>query len=181
MRITCRPLSDFPAEFKTADAYHRPDQFSASWQSTIDLLWRELDHLEARNPVIELDVTEADIHFRTGMPKANVTPNYPGVIVSFDSVHGPLRYGTDAFARWQSNVRAIALGLEALRKVDRYGIGKRGEQYVGWRQLAAGGDIQRGRELIAEHGGVRNALRATHPDHGGDADDFHAVQAARQA
>jgi hypothetical protein len=39
---------------------------------------------------------------------------------------------------WQHNVRAIALGLEALRKVDRYGITRRGEQYAGWKALPAG-------------------------------------------
>jgi hypothetical protein len=33
------------------------------------------------------------------------------------------------------NARAIALGLEALRKVDRYRITKRGEQYTGWSAL----------------------------------------------
>ncbi len=39
--------------------------------------------------------------------------------------------------------------------------------------------IARGRELIAEHGGETAAIKATHPDAGGDADDFRAVQAAR--
>lgn len=90
--------------------------------------------------------------------------------------------GTDAFPHWQDNVRAIALGLEALRKVDRYGIGKRGEQYVGWRALPAGdaGEVDRGRDLIEEAGGVRAALKCHHPDHGGDPADFSAVQAARE-
>jgi hypothetical protein len=38
---------------------------------------------------------------------------------------------------WQANVRAIALALEALRAVDRYGVTKRGEQYQGWTALPA--------------------------------------------
>lgn len=38
---------------------------------------------------------------------------------------------------WQINLRAIALGLEALRKLDRYGITSRGEQYTGWRAIEA--------------------------------------------
>ena len=42
-------------------------------------------------------------------------------------------------------------------------------------QLRDKGDIK----LIREHGGVTQALKATHPDHGGDALDFAAVQAAR--
>jgi hypothetical protein len=41
------------------------------------------------------------------------------------------------------------------------------------------GDILGPSDLIREHGSVRAALMATHPDHGGDPDEFAAVQAAR--
>lgn len=44
-----------------------------------------------------------------------------------------LVYATDACQFWQHNVRSIALGLEALRAVDRFGISRRGEQYAGFR------------------------------------------------
>jgi len=40
---------------------------------------------------------------------------------------------------WRHNVRSIALGLEALRAVDRYGISRRGEQYAGFRAALASG------------------------------------------
>jgi hypothetical protein len=177
VRLRCRPITLFPPEFH---ALQQSSQFSAAWTSTLNLLDRELDKLGARDAVIELAVTEGELRI-DGFPYADARPSHPGVIVSFDSKHGPLRYGTDAFSHWQENVRAIALGLEALRKVDRYGIGKRGEQYVGWRQLSAGdSDLeQRGREIIADHGGETAALKATHPDRGGSPDDFRAVQAAR--
>lgn len=61
------------------------------------------------------------------------------------------------------------------------GVTKRGEQYAGWKQLAAGSgpSAERGRALIAKHGGEVKALKATHPDHGGSAEDFADVQAAR--
>lgn len=50
-----------------------------------------------------------------------------------------LVYATDVCEYWQHNVRSIALGLESLRAVDRYGISKRGEQYAGFRgSLTAG-------------------------------------------
>lgn len=149
----------------------------------MNLLERELDQLGAENGVIELAVRESDIRL-DGWPYAHARPEHPGVIVSFDSKHGPLRYGTDAFPDWQENVRAIALGLEALRKVDRYGIGKRGEQYAGWKQLESGSQrlVERGVELIEAAGGERQALKRHHPDaEGGSAEDFRAVQAARAA
>lgn len=44
-----------------------------------------------------------------------------------------LVYATDVCDLWQHNVRSVALGLEALRAVDRYGISRRGEQYAGFR------------------------------------------------
>jgi hypothetical protein len=40
--------------------------------------------------------------------------------------------------------------------------------------------LAQARELIASYGGSRAALKATHPDLGGDAAKFLAVQAARE-
>lgn len=80
-------------------------------------------------------------------------------------------------------IKGEEIHLQALRAVDRYGVTRRGEQYAGWKQLAAGSgaSVERGRGLIRDHGGVTQALKATHPDHGGSADDFADVQAAREA
>lgn len=50
-----------------------------------------------------------------------------------------LVYATDVCDFWQHNVRSIALGLEALRAVDRYGISRRGEQYAGFRAALTAG------------------------------------------
>lgn len=119
--------------------------FRASWPDTLFLLGDELRHLEAQSPVIfQVDVTEGDICL-DGMLRANAKVNHPGVAVSFQSRFGPLRYATDAYEQrygaappgWQANIRAIALALEALRAVDRYGVSKRGEQYTGWKALPA--------------------------------------------
>src|SRR5947208_1880483 len=79
-------------------------------------------------------VTESDIRL-DGRPRARAVASHPGVVLAFDSRHGPLKYAVDTFDRWQDNLRAIALGLEHLRAVDRYGVTRRGEQYTGWRQI----------------------------------------------
>jgi hypothetical protein len=144
------------------------------------LLARELRQLGAKNIVVQAAVTDADIRL-DGKLRANAYPEHPGVILTFDSKFGPLSYPCDRFTTYQDNLRAIALALEALRKVDRYGVTKRGEQYTGWKAIPAktGGDPGRGHEIIREYGSVKAALLATHPDHGGDPDDFMAVQAAR--
>jgi hypothetical protein len=175
--ITFRPLKLWPQDF-TQERKRSP--FDSPWSATLDLLDHELFHLRAQSVVLEIALSEYDIR-RDGLPRANArAPEHPGVILSFDSAHGSLCYLTDVFTDWQSNLRAIALGLESLRRVDRYGITKRGEQYTGWLALPAPrAAADRGRELIEKHGGLRAALFATHPDHGGNTDDFHAVKAAK--
>lgn len=101
-------------------------------------------------------------------------------IVELKAEHAGLRRSAWS---WEDNLRAIALALEALRKVDRYGVTRRGEQYTGWKQLTAGDSgpsAERGRRLIADAGGVAEALKATHPDLGGAQIDFESVQLARR-
>jgi hypothetical protein len=130
-------------EFRPLDAWTDPETrhrtrsaFSATWQSTLDLLGRETAHLGARLVVIQVDVTEGEIR-RDGMLRSTVKVGHPGVIVSFESRFGPLRYAADSYRHWQENMRAIAMSLEALRAVDRWGATKRGEQYRGWTAITA--------------------------------------------
>lgn len=133
MSYVVRPISDrTPFTGK-----HQRSAFDSTWSATEQLLVREVAHLRGRDLVVEADFTERDLRL-DGRPRANARPASPAVRVAFDSIHGPLTYATDRFTTWQDNVRAIALGLEALRKVDRYGITKRGEQYAGWKALPGG-------------------------------------------
>lgn len=177
MNVIYRPLE----RWDRRGAGSRPHSpFKAAYTDTINLLERECRLLGARNVVVELAIRETDLRL-DGKPYAGMRPEHPGVTVSFDSKHGPLKYTADKFATWQENLRALALGLEALRKVDRYGMTSRGEQYTGWKALPSGEATlrDRGEELIREYGGERAALMATHPDRGGDPEEFAAVQAAR--
>jgi hypothetical protein len=142
-----RPIDEWPGELRT-DAQRKGAQFTAGWGDTREVLGRELVALGARNVVMQLDVTDRDCRL-DGRLRVDARPGHPGVIIAFDSKHGPLKYATDLYNRgawrregalpgWQCNVRAIGLGLEALRRVDRYGITQRGEQYTGWKALGAG-------------------------------------------
>lgn len=137
--VRFRPIVDWPG-VPTTNPKRSP--FRASYSETIDRLDLELHALGAERVVIQLALEERHIR-QDGLPRANAPePRHPGVIVAFDSKHGPLRYATDRFDRWKDNLRAIALGLEALRKVERYGIANDAEQYRGWRAIAERSDAE---------------------------------------
>lgn len=182
--LRMRPISMWPGE-RTPEHARKHSPFSSSLTDTLSLLSRELVALSATD--VWFEVAVAPEMFRLdGRPRAHARAEHPGVVVSFTSLalKKDLRYSTDRFRSWQDNLRALALGLEALRKVERYGIANRGEQYAGWAQLPEGGpSAGRGRELIGFHGSVRDALRATHPDTSGydSAQDFRDVRAAQEA
>lgn len=169
--------------------------FRAGWQSTLDLLDHELYQLDVRGAVaIRAFITTDDIR-RDSMLRAHARPSRPGVAISFTGRHGALTYPCDTFDHWQANVRAIALSLEALRKVDRYGVGGHGEQYAGWKAIEAApsGPFATADEAlewlcwITDSPGstapdtlLRRAARKAHPDAGGDPADWERVDAARQ-
>lgn len=170
----------------------RRSPFSAPWSATVKLLARELRLHGARRAMMELDLPAQ--HFRQdGMPRADRSARTPGIVLSFQATRVPgapnLRYEVTEFSLWQDNVRAVALALESLRTVDRYGVTRRGEQYAGWKALPAGSaggdrdaDPRRGRELIAKAGGDwKRAAALAHPDVNPEAEknDFQDVLAAR--
>lgn len=193
-----RPISDRT----TFTGNHQRSPFDSTWAATEQLLLREVQRLHGKNLVIEADFTERDIRL-DGRPRANARPATPAVRIAFDSIHGPLTYATDRFTTWHDNVRAIALGLEALRKVDRYGITKRGEQYTGWKALPPSSNTpttqDEARRLLLDLAGFgdqhddwqgwddpaltrkvhRSARAAAHPDrHNGDQTHWDQVEQA---
>jgi hypothetical protein len=180
--VTFRPLE------RPVAAAGRFSPFTAGWTGTVELLVKELRAHGARTVVLEVDMRETDLR-RDGMPRADRRAKSPGIVLSFEATKVPgkpqLRYEVGTYSDWQANLRAIALGLRDLRAVDRHGVTRRGEQYAGWKALSAGpageddGDPVRGKALVAEHGGISAALRATHPDHGGDARALRDVIAYR--
>jgi hypothetical protein len=185
------PIGAWPGALTTE---RTRSNFSATWKATLDLLDRELFQLGGKN--VRLQVAIPANQFRIdGRPRATARAEHPGVILTLDSKHGALSYPCDTFTSWQDNVRAIALALEALRKVDRYGVTKRGEQYRGFLALegatampAGFPTVQDALAFLAGIGGwdasfrpellLRWAKRATHPDMGGDAADWDRVARA---
>ncbi|MGW5556883.1 hypothetical protein ACWER9_06625 [Micromonospora sp. NPDC003944] len=198
-RFVIRPLGPWLGPITNPAARRDARRFRADWQDTLDMLSHEAELLGAQTVVLQVDVTEGEIR-RDGMLRANARVSFPGVRVAIDSRHGPLTYATDQYDSWRANTRAVALSLEALRAVDRYGVSKRGEQYRGWTAIAANAaemtlTPDEAARVLADASGVdatelrgsakavqaayRHAVRTAHPDAGGRADVFRLLTAAR--
>ena len=137
--IRVRVLSDWVHPATSPDRRLPRWTFRESWPDTAALLVRELEHLGARSVLLGIGLTGRDID-DDGWLSANAWPAvHPGVEMTLTDRDGHrLHYATDACEIWQHNVRAIALGLEALRAVDRYGITRRQQQYAGFRAPLGG-------------------------------------------
>ncbi len=130
-----RPILTWPGK-ETPSFRRRRSTFRASYPNTLDLLERELQSLNAKDIVIQADFEHRDIR-NDGWPRSSARPRAPRVIVSCVTRKGPLSFPCDTFDAWEDNLRAIALSLQALRAVDRYGVTRNAEQYKGWQQLPA--------------------------------------------
>lgn len=196
-----RPLSD--RTWLRPASKRKPSRFSSTWAETEQLLSTEVDHLRGRDLVIELDVTESDLRLN-GTLRTRAKAGTPAVVVAFDSKHGPMLHRCDTFVAayygqgedWQQNVRAIALTLQSLRAVDRYGAVDTGQQYQGFKAIGGGTPMPAGpapmsssaaAELLRSYAPIgtpldvawRRAIRATHPDTAaGTRESFDRVQEA---
>jgi hypothetical protein len=197
------PADSWPGP-KTDHSRRKPSPFKSTYNKTLDLLETELRAIQATEILIQCYFTRASIR-NDGWPKSSSNPTEPGVIVSFERDGKNVSMPCDKFRDWTDNLRAIALSLEALRKVDRYGVTKQGEQYRGWEALpppepkspeALQRELNAQKEwalgILAKHTAfsensiktygvddvVRAAILYTHPDKGGTSEAFSDVMKA---
>lgn len=207
-----KPIVDYPVK---ATNFRESARFKAKYSDTLDLLDRELFHISAQSPVIiQTYLDERDIRL-DGLPRSDArVPSNPAVIISFKrrvkydpqlkrDIYEDLSFPCDTFTTWKDNLRAIALALEALRKVDRYGVTKNGEQYRGWKALPPQAindfeDKYQAAKFIFQYSQMKievnrivafredfetaykQAARKLHPDAGGSHDAFLKLQRAAE-
>lgn len=197
------PIREWPGALTPVGKRHlsrfKSTSYSGGWRrnqtplsATTELLTRELRALGAKNPEMLIAMSPADFR-NDGYPRAQAKAEHPGIILSFDSEYGHLSYPCDTFTTWQDNLRAVALALEALRKVDRYGVTKRGQQYKGFLEIEApkpgylssiDAATQYMEALIGADRGdyanveslLRRAQRKAHPDVSGEREAWDALQ-----
>jgi len=139
LNATFRPLTQWPPGPRTETK--KDGRFKATWVQTLDLLEHELGKLRAKDVVIQIEDPEGIKGIRNDGSIRIVSRSYfrslSGIVLSFESPKGNISMPCDRYEFWQDNLRAIALSLEALRAVDRYGVTRGNEQYRGWAQLPA--------------------------------------------
>jgi len=193
--INCsfRPLTAWPGK-RTAE--RRISPFNSPHAKTLKLLETELNKLAAQDIIIQAELSPSDIR-NDGWPRSDARFKAPGIILSYVSGGKTYVFPCDSFVSWQDNLRAIALTLENLRAIDRYGVTRGEQQYAGFRQLGAadpkterGAALRTLEEFSGSHLGdnpseldvdiaYRAAAKTTHPDrHGGNQDAFIRLGAA---
>lgn len=118
--------------------------FKAGHSDTLQMLERELRMISAESAVVQLALGVGQFT-QDGRPYYQAKPSHPGVIVSFSKpvrLPGetrprkvPLMFPADKFTSWEANLRAVAIALEDLRRIDRYGVTQTAEQYTGFKAL----------------------------------------------
>lgn len=196
MDFAFSPIRQWP---KAPTKYRTSSTFRSGYPQTIELLKRELSKINAKNCVIELYCRDSEIR-QDGLPLATAKPSQPGVIVKFENRHGRFSYPCDKYTSWADNLRAIALTLEALRAIDRYGATYDGEQYKGWTALptdtnadplvkaaslivTTAGNGYQVSDLLSNRDTLESAFRAAmlkaHPDRGGNVETAQSLNLAR--
>lgn len=196
MRRDIRYQALRPSDWTKADTTdRRSSPFRSTWSQTERDLLEEIRHLGAFELVISVDVDEDELRRDGAGLLANAKVRSPRVIVWVDGDAGPMSFQVDKFAQYRDNVRAVALGLNSLRRLDRYGMADTGQQYTGWLALPSAGEstdvaatviaeaarIPLERVLEDPKAAVRQAQIRTHPDRGGDPDAFQRVTEAAEA
>lgn len=208
MSILFRPMKLWPDTVKI-ERLRAP--FKADHRGTLGLLEREVRMIRGVDAVVELALHEKQFT-REGLPYSEARPDHPGVIVRVrkpvlnpkgkqDMV--PLYFPAARFSTWQANLRAVAISLEDLRRIDRYGVTQNSQQYLGFGKYLPGPvhegvlTLDAAAVLIANEGGgvpyssiigsvetyrasYRRAAARLHPDAGEhDADKWERLQAAK--
>jgi hypothetical protein len=190
--------ADWPHPVTAAEQRRSRWTFKASHADTIEKLRYELEVMGADQGLVEVAVRPQDIlRDGAGLRANSPQPAQPGVSLTIRSETGVRVFATDVCETWQHNLRSIALGLEALRAVSRYGITPRGEQYAGFLAIESGRPtvmtVEQAAEYVVASAGVglrrpvleraiadpeyrkqlyRQAAQQTHPDRGGDPETF---------
>lgn len=163
-------------------SYTTRDRTSLTIYQAVDRLQSELARLGASREVLSTNVeTRLDGTLRSD----RLPPKDPGAAVYFILDGNPQCLACDKWDRVADNIAAIAAHIEAIRAVERYGIGTLRQAFAGYTALPPTHEdwwLVLGVPQNASREAIEKAYRALamehHPDRGGDHDAMAKINRA---
>lgn len=152
--------------------------------AALDRLDAELNRLGATDPLLS---TNVPVGVR-GVPlsKSWAEPQDTGVACYLMLQGKPLVFACDKWDRVADNIAAIAQHIDALRRIERYGVGKVEQAFAGYAALPPAADDWRAILGVGEYATLDQVdaaflekAKQLHPDAGGSHDQMAALTAAR--
>jgi hypothetical protein len=171
------------AQFTSGSSFDRRVTLAVA----IDRLERQLAMMGARNPTMSTNVRLG----MRGQPLSNQSePTDPGAAVYFPFKGKATVLACDKYNRVADNVAAIAAHVDALRRIERYGVGTIEQALAGykalpsdtaadWRSVFGFGKDQVVTTAMLDTA-FKEAARLHHPDRGGSEDKMSQVNRARE-
>jgi hypothetical protein len=152
-----------------------------------DAIARVTGELERLGATAEILSTNVELRLdglpRSGQPE----PKDPGAAVYFRLTGAPRCLACDRWDRVADNIAAIAQHIDALRRIDRYGVGTMEQAFAGYAALPATTEdwwlvlgVTQDATLDDVETAFKRLARQHHPDVGGDHDRMARLSAARE-
>lgn len=149
----------------------------------------EIDRLGAQNPILSTNVeTRLDGRPRSGERE----PADPGAALWFTLRGRDMVLACDRWDRVADNIAAIAKHVEALRGIERWGVGSLEQAFAGYQAVPASPDsasaarawwivlgVDRAASRTEIETAWRNRIREAHPDRGGSQTEAAEINRAR--
>jgi hypothetical protein len=182
------PLLWPEGQARTESHARKHSPFSVTFGKSRDGLLAEVRRMDGRDPVITTNIATR----RDGLPYANqAEPEDPGVALYFWYKGNLVCIACDRYKLTKDNIRAIEKSLDALRGIQRWGAttlvekaltpmgflpaqSSASEAKTWWNILQVDKNAS-WQEIV---GAWRVRVKQTHPDQGGNADEYRAVQDA---
>lgn len=147
-------------------------------------LQAEIDRLGARNVTLS---TNVELRL-DGFPRSDIEPRDPGVAVYFSFKGKATVFACDKWDRVADNIAAIAAHIDAIRRIERYGVGSLEQALAGYKALPAdsaadwrqvfGFPAEATPSLDTLDSAYKRLAREKHPDVGGTDEGMSHVNRA---
>lgn len=184
--INAYPLS-WPATWKRTAAYQRKNaQFAdRSLAKARDFVLDQIRLLKGRDVIVSTNVQLRN----DGLPRSGQkAPADPGVAVYFVLNGQPKVLACDKWYTVEDNLWAVGKHIEAIRGQQRWGVGTVDQAFMGYDALPAPKTawwevlgVERDANLEEIQSAYRQRAKETHPDAGGNREDFERIQTAWEA